>query len=309
MATHPPYLNFLGIDPPPDPREARCRVLPVPYDLTTSYQAGTRRGPLAILEASNHLEWYDEELETEPAGAGVATLAPVEPDTSGPEGMMDRIRGEASRWIAEDRLLVTLGGEHSITAPLVAAHRERWPDLTVLQVDAHADLRDRFEGSPHNHACVMRRVRDMGVRLIQVGVRSLTREERELIAGDDAIITFFAHEIADRPAAAWAVEAAADLGRHVYLTIDLDGLDPSIMPSTGTPEPGGLLWRELTTLLDMVARKATIVGADIVELMPIPGLVAPDFLAAKLAYRIIGLAARQRRWLGEGPGKGGRITG
>ncbi|NOZ94761.1 MAG: agmatinase [Acidobacteria bacterium] len=297
MAIHPPYLNFLGIDPPSDPREARCRVLPVPYDLTTSYQAGTRRGPLAILEASNHLEWYDEELETEAASVGVATLAPVEPDTSGPQAMMDRIRGEASRWIEGERLLVTLGGEHSITAPLVAAHLERWPDLTVLQVDAHADLRNRFEGSPHNHACVMRRVRDMGARVIQVGVRSLTREERQLIAGDDEIITFFAHEIADRPAAAWAVEAAADLGRHVYLTIDLDGLDPSIMPSTGTPEPGGLLWRELTTLLEMTARKATIVGADLVELMPIPGLVAPDFLAAKLAYRIIGLAARQRRWL------------
>ena len=297
MVSSPRYLDFLGIDPPVDPRRARCRILPVPYDLTTSYQAGTRRGPLAILEASHHVEWYDEELDTEPAGAGIATLAPLEPDTAGPAAMMDRIHAQASRWIEEDRLLLTLGGEHSITAPLVAAHRERWPELTVLQIDAHADLRDRFEGSPHNHACIMRRVHEMGVRLVQVGVRSLTREERELIAADDAIATFFAHEIAGRPAEGWAADAAADLGPQVYVTIDVDGFDPSIMPSTGTPEPGGLLWREVTTLLDMVARSSTIVGADIVELMPIPGLVAPDFLAARLAYRLIGLAARQRRWL------------
>jgi len=181
----------------------------------------------------------------------------------------------------------------------VKAHLEHWPDLTVLQVDAHADLRDRFEGSPHNHACVMRRVRDMGVRLVQVGVRSLSGEERELIARDDGIITFFAHEIAGRRAESWGADVAADLGPHVYVTIDVDGFDPSVMPSTGTPEPGGLLWRDVTTLLDMVARASTIVGADIVELMPIPGLVAPDFMAARLAYRIVGLAARQRRWLAE----------
>jgi len=252
---------------------------------------------LAILEASNHLEWYDPELESEPARAGIATLPPVEPDTSGPLGMRERVRVEAVRWIEEDRLLLALGGEHSITAPLVAAHLERWPGLTVLQIDAHADLRERFEGSPHNHACVMRRVREMGVRLVQVGVRSLTREERERIRGDEGIVTFFAHEIAGRPAASWAADAAAELGTFVYLTIDLDGLDPSIMPSTGTPEPGGLTWGDVAILLDMVARRSTIVGADIVELMPIPGLVAPDFLAAKLAYRIAGLAARQRRWL------------
>jgi len=293
------YLSFLGFDPALDPQEARCRVLPVPYDLTTSYQAGARRGPLAILEASNHVEWYDEELESEPARAGIATLAPLAPDTAGPGAMMDRIKKEASRWTGEDRLLLTLGGEHSITAPLVAAHLKRWPELTVLQIDAHADLRDRFEGSPHNHACVMRRVHEMGVRLVQVGIRSLTREERRLIADDDAIITFFAHEIAGRPAPSWSADAAADLGPQVYLTIDLDGFDPSIMPSTGTPEPGGLLWREVTTLLDMVARASNIVGADIVELMPIPGLVAPDFMAARLAYRIVGLVARQRRWLEE----------
>ncbi len=299
MATYPPYLNFLGFDPPVDPRQSRCRVLPVPYDLTTSYQPGARRGPLAILEASNHVEWYDEELEMEPARTGIATLPPVEPDTSGPGAMLESVRNEASRWVEGDRLLLTLGGEHSITAPLVAAHLERWPDLTVLQIDAHADLRDRFEGSPHNHACVMRRIREMGVRLVQVGVRSLTGEERELIAGDDGIVTFFAHEIAGRPAESWAADAAAELGPHVYLTVDLDGFDPSIMPSTGTPEPGGLLWREVTALLDMVARRSNIVGADVVELMPIPGLVAPDFMAAKLAYRIVGLVARQRRWLEE----------
>ncbi len=298
MVYAPPYLNFLGYEAPVAPERARIRVLPIPYDLTTSYQPGARRGPIAALEASTHMEWYDEELEAETGAAvAIATLAPLETETSGPAAMMSRIGAAAREWADRERLLVALGGEHSVTAPLVAAHRELWPDLTVLQIDAHADLRDSFEGSPHNHACVMRRVLETGLRIVQVGIRSLTREEHELIRADGRLTTVFARDIADRPAREWADEIVTALGEHVYLTVDVDGFDPSIMPGTGTPEPGGLTWRQVADLLAAVASRRRLVGADVVELAPIPGLVGGDFLVARLAYRVMGLAARQRNWI------------
>ncbi len=297
MTWSPPYLSFLGYDNPPRPEEARIRVLPIPYDLTTSYQPGARRGPLAAIEASTHMEWYDEELEAETGEIGIATLAPLEPETTGPAAMMARIEAAAWQWVDRDRLLVGLGGEHSVTAPLVAAHRALWPELTVLQIDAHADLRADFEGSPHNHASVMRRVVDGGTRVVQVGIRSLTRAEHELIRSSDRVTTFFAREIGDRPAVQWAADVVDALAEHVYLTVDVDGFDPSIMPGTGTPEPGGLSWRQVVDLLEAVAARRTLVGADVVELAPLPGQVGGDFLVARLAYRIMGLAARQRGWL------------
>ncbi len=293
----PPYLNFLGFEEAPAPGDARFRVLPLPYDLTTSYQPGARRGPLALLEASTHLEWYDEELELEPAAAGIATLRPLEAETSGPRAMLERVARVARPWVEDGRFLLGIGGEHSLSAPLVAVHREVWPELTVLQVDAHADLREAFEGSPHNHASVMRRIAEAGGRIVQVGVRSLTRDEHEFIRTTEAVTTFFAHELAGRPAAEWASEVAASIEGLVYITIDLDGFDPSIMPSTGTPEPGGLSWREVTELLARVTQAHRCVGADVVELAPLPGLVAPDFLAAKLAYRLMGLVGLANGWL------------
>jgi len=291
-----PYLTFLGLDPM-DPAGARIGVLPVPYDMTTSYQPGARRGPIALLEASIHVELYDELLGDEPWHLGIATLPPLVPATEGPEAMVRRIAREASRWVDRDRFLLTLGGEHSITPPLVTAHRKLWPDLTVVQVDAHADLRDAFEGSPHNHACAMRRVLEGGGRLVQVGIRSLTAEEHALIRGGGRIRTFFARDLEGRRAEEWAAEVAAAVVGPWYLTVDLDGLDPSIMPATGTPEPGGLDWHGISELVAALAGRGPLVGADIVELAPIPGLVAPDFLAARLAQRIIGFAARSRGWL------------
>jgi len=296
VETGPPYLTFLGLEPLPV-EEARVRVLPLPYDRTASYQPGARRGPLAILEASGHVELYDELLEDEPWRVGFATLPPPETDASGPAAALERVRRVAESVVDAHRLLLALGGEHSVTAPLVDAHRAVWPDLTVLQIDAHADLRDAFEGSPESHACVMRRVLELGVPLVQVGVRSLTREEHELIRSDGRVTTFFAHELARRDPAAWIAEVVARLSGPVYLTVDLDGLDPSVMPATGTPEPGGLGWHELSALLLEVAARVPIVGADVVELAPVPGLVAPDFLAARLAYRIAGCAARSRGWI------------
>lgn len=286
-----PYLTFLGLPADDNPPEhARAAVLPIPYDLTTSYQPGARRGPLAILEASTHLETYDEELDAETCReVGVVTLPAVVPDTTGPEATMKRIRHAAVEVVHSGRFLIGLGGEHSVTGPLVQAVRERHPGVGVLQLDAHADLRGSFEGSPHNHACVMHRLLDEGVAMAQVGIRSLTGEERALI-GERGVCTVFAEEAVHTPVSAWIGRVLEALPEEVYVTVDLDAFDPAIMPATGTPEPGGLDWYRALAVLREVARHRRIVGFDVVELAPLPGYVAPDFLAAKLVYRLLGYA-------------------
>lgn len=290
-----PYLSFLGL---PDhinpPERARVAVLPLPYDLTTSYQPGARRGPLAILEASTHLETYDEELGRETwEGLGIATLPAVVPDTSGPAATLARIEAAAHEQVAAGRFLVGLGGEHSVTAPLVRAVRTRYPGLGVLQLDAHADLRQEFEGSPHNHACVMHRLLDDGAPIAQVGIRSLTGEEHALIR-QGRVCTVFAEEAVRQPLDAWLPRVLAALPDEVYVTVDLDAFDPAIMPATGTPEPGGLDWYRAVDILRAVAAARRIVAFDVVELAPIPGHVAPDFLAAKLVYKLLGYAFSPR---------------
>jgi len=286
-----PYQEFLGVPADLKPGgEARVAILPVPYDLTTSYQPGARRGPLAILEASTHLETYDEELGRETwEEVGIETVPAVVPDTSGPAATMQRIEDVARGLVSAGKFLVALGGEHSITAPLVRAVRTAHPRLGVLQLDAHADLRASFEGSPFNHACVMHRVIDDGVPLVQVGIRSLTAEERTLIR-ERGICTVFAPEAVGAPVASWIGRVLAALPDEVYVTVDLDVFDPAIMAATGTPEPGGLDWYRALDVLRAVARAKTIVGFDVVELSPMPGNVAPDFLAAKLVYRLLGYA-------------------
>ncbi len=291
-----PYQAFLGIPEELVPhREPRVAILPVPYDLTTSYQPGARRGPLAILEASTHLETYDEELGRETwEDVGIETLAPVTPDTSGPAATLARIERVAAEAIGTGRFLVALGGEHSITAPLVRALRSHRPGVGVLQLDAHADLRDAFEGSPHNHACVMHRVLDDGAALAQVGIRSLTGEERALI-GERKLCAVFAPEAVGEPVGRWIGKVLDALPEEVYVTVDLDVFDPAIMPATGTPEPGGLDWYRTLAVLREVAAHKRIVGFDVVELAPIAGLVAPDFLAAKLVYRLLGYALSTHR--------------
>jgi agmatinase len=286
-----PYQEFLGVPAELKPdRPPKAAILPIPYDLTTSYQPGARRGPLAILEASTHLETFDEELGRETwEEVGIETLPPVVPDTSGPAATIERIERVAREVVKGGRFLVGLGGEHSVTAPLVRAVRARHPGLGVLQLDAHADLRESFEGSPLNHACVMHRLLDDGVAFAQVGVRSLTREEQALIR-ERSICTVFAPEAVGEPIDRWIGRVLAALPAEVYVTVDLDALDPSVMPATGTPEPGGVDWYLMLAVLREVARARRIVGFDVVELAPIAGLVAPDFLAAKLVYRLLGYA-------------------
>ena len=286
-----PYQDFLGIPPDLKPQgRAKAAILPLPYDLTTSYQPGARRGPLAILEASTHLETSDEELARESwQEVGIATLPAVAPDTSGPAATMARIERVAREVVEEGTFLIGLGGEHSVTAPLVRAVRARHSGLGVLQLDAHADLRDTFEGSPLNHACVMHRILDDGVQLAQVGIRSLTGDERALIV-ERGICTVFAREAVNEPVQRWISRVLAALPDEVYVTVDLDAFDPAIMPATGTPEPGGLGWYGALAVLRAVAERKRVVGFDVVELAPIAGHVAPDFLAAKLVYRLLGYA-------------------
>jgi len=286
------------------PDSSRVHVLPVPLEETVSYAGGTRGGPAAIIEASKQVEVFDRALGSEPALAyGIHTLSavPVEP---GPiEAVLDRIQGAVAAIVAAGKLPVVLGGEHTVTiGPVRAAHAASRPGarrLAIVQVDAHADLRSDYQGSPYSHACVMRRLLELtGCELIQVGIRSLCAEEDAFIRENpDRVRTFFADDIHADPAGGWLAELAARLqGRPVYLTIDVDGLDPSVIPATGTPEPGGLSWRQAMTLLETVTRAAAaIVGIDCVDLAPAPGMHAADFAAAKLLYRAISLSMRSRR--------------
>lgn len=282
--------NFGGLEGEfADFSSAKAAVLPVPYDFSTSYQGGTRWGPHAILSASQNMELWDDELGAT-YRAGIHTLPALEPTALGPEAMCARVE-QAVGWILDQgKLPAILGGEHSITAGAVRAAAARFPGLSVLQLDAHADMRDEYLDSPFSHACVMRRIRER-VPAASVGIRSMSEEE--------------AGHLAQHPAPIWSTRRFRALQGNwqpildaltddVFVTFDLDGLDPGILPATGTPEPGGLDWFEAVDLLKAVATRSRIVGFDIVELAPIPGQVASDFLAARMTYRLIGLALANR---------------
>lgn len=278
-------MNFGGIEPEVSSLEqAAFIVLPVPYDLTSSYQGGSRNGPLAILGASYHMELYDEELGKETYLAGIHTLPPLEVSARGPAEMMMTIHQKMLEIIAFDKIPVILGGEHSVSLGAVWAMKEKYPGISVLQLDAHADLRDSYQGSPYSHACVGRRIVEL-CPLVQAGIRSMSAEEASFIA-ENKVKTFSADFM--RKENQWWDAICNNLGDDVYITIDLDVLDPAIMPSTGTPEPGGISWYDLLRLVREISGRRRIRGFDVVELAPIPGMVAPDFLAAKLIYRIMG---------------------
>jgi agmatinase len=264
--------------------QARVVILPIPYEQTTTYGTGTKAGPEALLAASRHMELYDEELDYEVWQVGIHTLRELEPDASGPQAMVDRIARVARELLRHGKFVVGLGGEHTVTVGLVRAFAEHFPGLSVLQFDAHGDLREAYQGTPFNHASVMRRVREL-VPAVQVGIRSLSREEAEWVKERGARL-FYASEVVRTPDIADAISAA--LTDQVYITICLDGLDPSIMPSVGTPEPGGLGWYDVLRIVRRVAETRHIVGFDVVELFPIPGHIGPDFLAAKLVYKVLG---------------------
>jgi len=234
------------------------------------------------LEASLQLELYDEELDSEPYQVGIHTLAPLEPVAEGPKAMIERVRRAVGEIAKAGKFPLVLGGDHSITLGAVQALSSHYGKLSVLQLDAHADLRDEYQGTRWSHACVGRRIGELA-RLTQIGLRSLSREEAEFLKSSD-ITAIYAHELSQG-----AVERVIDdLGDPVYLTLDMDVFDPALVPAVGTPEPGGLGWPVVLAILKRVFKTHRVVGCDIVELAPIPGLIAPDFLAAKLVYKLIG---------------------
>jgi len=266
---------------------ASIAVLPVPYDGTSTWLKGASRGPAALLDASAHMELYDIETDSEVFRHGIITMAPV-PCPDDPEQMVAAVYEQARSLVEDKKFIVGVGGEHSVSVGLVRAVAERFHDLSVLQLDAHADTREEYEGSRFNHACVMSRIGDM-CPYVQAGIRSMDASELKILDRDR---TFFAHQIAmDEEVVSTIVKA---LTQDVYVTIDLDVLDPSIMPSTGTPEPGGLDWYGLLRLLTPVIESKNVVGMDVTELLPNPVNKAPDFLAAKLIYRILSMIFMQR---------------
>jgi agmatinase len=263
---------------------ARAVVLPVPFERTTSYVPGTKNGPREIIAASGQVELYDEELGREVCDVGIHTLPAMESPFASTEDAFAEMRRVAAWLAGAGKFFVALGGEHALTAPLVAGVADVHPGVTVLQIDAHADLRESYMGDRHSHASAMRRVLEYAPT-VQVGIRNLSSPEADAIPGLGTKV-FYDWNMRDDPA--WMTRIVDALGEKVYITIDLDGIDPAVMPAVGTPEPGGLSWRELLALMKMVMAKKTVVAADVVELCPIPGFVAPNFLAARLVYKLIG---------------------
>jgi len=279
-----PQRNFAALPAQYSEFEAsKVVVLPIPYDSTTDWRSGSRDGPMAIIDASQYLELYDQELDRESYLVGIHTLPELKPSMKGPEDTVERVYKVASDLVRKEKFVVMLGGEHSLTLGMVRAFKERFDRLSVLQLDAHADLRDEYEDSRYSHACVMRRVLEC-CPIVQVGIRSLSLEEQRFVALNQ-MQPFFAEGLAlDEKAIISA------LSEEVYITIDLDVFDPSIMSAVGTPEPGGLSWYEVLRLLRHVAQEKHIVGFDLVELCPREGPSSCAFLAAKLAYKLIGFS-------------------
>jgi agmatinase len=289
MAQPPRYdatapLQFGG--PLPDPpayESAAAIVLPVPLDRTTSYVPGTRNGPRELLLASGQVELWDEEVGADVHGVGIFTLPEMDVTSGSMDDAMSLIGGAAGSILDAKKFLVTIGGEHSITSPLVAETAKRHRGLSVLQVDAHADLRDSYQSHRHSHACAMRRTLDHAP-IVQVGIRNISVEEVDALPSLKTKI-FYDWNMRDDPG--WIDRAVASLSETVYITIDLDGLEPGLMPAVGTPEPGGLSWRELTTLLRRTFERKHVVACDVVELCPVAGLASPNFTAARLVYKLL----------------------
>ncbi len=262
-------------------------LIPVPYDGTTSYRTGSRYGPKAIITASRQLEDYDLELDRDVSEAGIQTLAGIESDVSGPEMMIDKIDQSVSSALNKNNIVGLIGGEHTLTVGAVRAYQRHYPSLSVLYLDAHADLRDEYQGSPFSHACVARRVLEM-CPIVEAGVRSLSEKERRFI--DDQDIPVFYWQTQDTNVSVISPAIIDKLSDYVYVSIDLDVLDPSIMAAVGTPEPGGMSWDAITSLLRLLSRSKRIVGFDVVELSPEEGPEACSFIASKLIYKLIGYA-------------------
>lgn len=273
--------TFAGI-PEDNAREEESAVvlIPVPYDGTSTYGKGADKGPEAIYDAAENMELYDIETNSEVYRKGIFIAPTVEEDSS-PEAMCDAVEAAFAHYLAKGKFVTMLGGEHSVSIGAIQAMRKKYDNLSVLQLDAHSDLRPEYQGTACNHACALHRA-SKETNLVQVGIRSMDTVELPYL---NASKLFTSYDI--RSNEHWQSDVVNCLGENVYITIDLDVFDPSIMPSTGTPEPGGLLWNETLDLLKMVYRSCNVVGFDIVELAPMENVTAPDFMAAKLYYKLL----------------------
>jgi len=283
-------------------KKSKVAVIQVPYDKTATYKKGTMGGPAAIIEASKKMELYDDELNQETYKIGIHTMEPLAVSELRPEEMVDAVYRATQELLKSNKFPIALGGEHSLSIGSVKAFKEAYPNLSVLQLDAHYDMRDEYYGSKFNHGCVARRISEI-CPIVQAGVRSLSKEEKDFLttqangssAGpgpsraesrDGRVKSLSVYDILEAPL--WKDAVSKSLTENVYITIDLDVFDPSLMPAVGTPEPGGIGWYEMLDLLREVTKDKKVVGFDVVELCPIEGQVAPDFLVAKLVYRLLG---------------------
>ncbi len=262
------------------PEKSKIVLIPVPYDGTSTWKKGADKGPQAFLEASENMELYDIETDSEVYKQGIY-LTQALTENSSPEAMVEAVTEKVKKYLNRNKFVTLFGGEHSISIGSIRAFSQFYKNLTVVQIDAHADLRKSYEGSEYNHACALYEA-NQTTNLIQVGIRSMDQSEKSVMQLDNV---FFAHEIASEEY--WMEQAIERMTENVYITVDLDGFDPSILPATGTPEPGGLLWHETLTFLQEIVKEKNVVGFDIVELCPEPSLYASNFLAAKLYYKML----------------------
>ncbi len=274
------YKNFGGLPPElSNFKESKIAILPVPFDKTCTWIKGASRGPSAIIDASVNLEFYDIDTDSEVYRLGIWTAPPIKAGTS--KKMVEEVYKEVLRLLEMDKFIVVLGGEHTVALGSIKAHAEIYSDMSVLHLDAHADMRDTYEGNKLSHACVMARVKEITHRIVSVGIRSMDYSEREVI---DRKRTFFAHQIVG--SREWIKKVMRLLTQNVYITIDLDVFDSSLMPSTGTPEPGGIGWYDMIDLMKLIFKNKNVVGFDVVELSPTHNPAA-DFTAAKLVYMLL----------------------
>jgi len=275
-----------------DARRAQISVLPVPYDLTSTWQKGADRGPDALIAASANMELFDIPTGTEVYRRGIETLAPIR-HTGSPDDLANKVQDAMTRIMDQKKFPVLLGGEHSVSigAFRAVAKRFRKSELSILQIDAHGDTREEYHGSKCNHACVMARAREL-CPITQVGIRAIDIEETEKM---DLKRVFFGHDIAGNADRSWMDKVIKQQAENVYVTIDLDAFDPAFVPATGTPEPGGLSWHEVNTLLARLIKQRNVVGFDVVELLPMSGQWASEFLAAKLVYRFLSMVFAGRK--------------
>jgi agmatinase len=288
-------LNFLDLRGLPV-KEAEAVILPIPYEATTTYGSGTREGPEAILAASRQVELWDEDYNWDPAAAiRLATAQPITPEAAGPQAMLEKIKRVVQPWVSQGKFICALGGEHSITVALVQAFQTRYPDFTVVALDAHADLRESYDGSKLSHACVLRRLYELGRPLTILGTRSYSKEEADLLWVAPRLKMFKAKELHTPTGWDAALEHLQGIVGPVYLSIDADVLDPGIMPAVGTPEPGGLSYSQVLSIIETLTKRGPVIGLDLVELAPIPGHKVSEFTAARLLYKALGYIYQNRK--------------